>query len=444
MMIVHFFTSAAVKWTLTLAAVGALLGGAYLIRKQIAAERAAEADEGAQPQRNVASGRIKLGAALAKQHIKVAEVKEIDDWVPKMSVYGRVVPNAGATVEVRAAFAGRLRTANGNKWPSIASHVKAGDLLGQLEVRGPQDRLDLESKLTEAQQKLEGAKRVLSIHQERVKRFESVPPSFARGDYDAAQVALAEAETQLASSAAAIKLWQDALTALDQGGDLKHITWTIPVTAPADGEITELVGRPDMFIESGGLVAKAVDFRKALVRIDIPLNLLTAAPPKTLTLQVLPPTPPAFEGPTNRPEPPESAQGLAAELVGVAPQVDPTLQAAGYLYKVEDKGSVAPGTLPTNLWRPGLFVKAQLDVNAAKPISAFAVPKSALLFHQGRALVYRQMGNSPGVYQRVEVAVRGREGTNWMVTGDLVDGDPVVIEGALLLLSEEFRADVDD
>jgi hypothetical protein len=75
---------------------------------------------------------------------------------------------------------------------------------------------------------------------------------------------------------------------------------------------------------------------------------------------------------------------------------------------------------------------------------AFAVPKSALLFHQGRALIYRQLGNSPGVYQRVEVTVLGRDGNSWMVTGDLVDGDPVVSEGALILLSEEFRADVDD
>jgi multidrug efflux pump subunit AcrA (membrane-fusion protein) len=439
-----------VKWSLALVVVALFLGAAYLIHQRTVTQLAGEA---AKAPRTIAPGRIKLGAALAKQHIKVAEAKDVE-WVPRVPVYGRVVSNPGATSEIRAAFAGRLRGGDGGKWPAIASHVKAGDLLGQLEVRGPQDRLDLESKLTEAKHNIEGAKKVLSIVQDRVKRFESVSSSFARGDYDAALVAAAEAETKLAASEAAAKLWHDAVTALDRGGDLKHITWTVPVTAPADGEITELVGRPDMFIESGGLVAKVVDFRKALVRVDVPLSLLTSPPPKSLRLQVLPPIPPGLSGPTNRPEPPEYESGTAAELIGAAGQIDPSLQATGYLYKVDEavtahphlrgKGGGDSGDAPANPWRPGLFVKAHLDVNAAKPIAAFAVPKSALLFHQGRALVYRQLGKSPGVYQRVEVAVLGRDDNRWIVNGDLVEGDLVVIEGALLLLSEEFRADVDD
>ena len=98
--------------------------------------------------------------------------------------------------------------------------------------------------------------------------------------------------------------------------------------------------------------------------------------------------------------------------------------------------------LAVHFWRPGLFVKANLDVDAAKPVSAVAVPRSALLYHQGRALVYIQLSGER--YQRREVTVLGRDGDSW-VLGSGVDGDDrVVTDGALALLSEEFRADVDD
>jgi hypothetical protein len=434
------------KWIVSLTFVSALLIGAYLVQRHIASQRAAEANEQVKPSRTVASGRIKFGEERAKQLLKLAEAKETE-WVPRVPVYGRVVSNPSATSEVRAAFAGRLRNAGSSTWPNLAGHVKAGELLGQLEVRGPQDRLDLMAKLREAEQKLNGAKEIVKIQQEKVNRYSnvSVNRSLAQAEKDAADIALAEAQTQFDTSASLVQLYQNALDALDKGADLKHITWTVPLTAPADGEITDLIGRPDMLVEAGALVAKVVDFRKVLVRVDLPLNLMTA-PPKTLELHVLPATPPAFEGPTNRPQPTAVAAGVPAELVGAAGQVDPTLQAVGYLYRVEDNGKAKGADPSTNLWRPGLFTKAHLQVNAAKPISALAVPKSALLYHQGRALVYRQT-TSRGTFQRVEVEVLGHEGDNWVVNVSpelLADGDLVVVEGAVLLLSEEFRADVDD
>jgi hypothetical protein len=429
------------KWVLTLAAAVALLVAAYWIHERGTGERATEGDEAAKALPKFIGGTIKLSKQYAASFgIKEELAREIE-WVPKAAVYGRVVANPRATTEVRAAFAGRLRTANGGKWPALASNVKAGDLLGQLEVRvGPQDRLDLQAKLNEARLKHEGARKVVHIQQDRVKRFESVAQSLARSELDAALVALAEATTQVATTEAAVKLYEDALAALDRGVDPKQNTWLLPVTAPADGEITELPGRPDMIVESGTLVAKVVDFKRALVRVDIPLNLLTTAPPKTLKLVVLPPTPPALAGPTNRPEPPEPATTVPSDLVGVAPQVDPALQAAGYLYEVTQ--AAAPNGLPVHLWRPGLFVKGTLDVNAGKPISAVAVPSGALLYHQGRALVYVALSGER--YQRREVTVLGRDGDAWVLGAGVDAEDRVVTEGALALLSEEFRADVDD
>jgi hypothetical protein len=430
-----------IKWSVAFAALAILLGGAYFVHRHLQAERAGE-ETAAVPSPKFAAGTIKLSKQYAASFgIKVETAREVE-WVPKATVYGRVVPNPRATAEVRSAFAGRLKSTEGGKWPVLASAVKAGETLGQLEVRvGPQDRLDLQAKLNEARLKHDGAIKVVHLQQDKVKRFQSAPTSLARTDLDSALVALAEAETQLAIAASAVTLYQDALAALDLRSDSKQATWIVPLTAPADGEITELFGRPEMVVEPGSLIAKVVDFRRALVRVDIPLNLLTIAPPKSLKLIVLPPLAPALQGPTNRPEAPDAPEGVAAELVGVAGQVDPALQAAGYLYEVSTAGKTPGGTLPIHLWRPGLFVKSQVEVSA-RPVTAVAVPRASLLFHQGRALVYVQLSGDR--YQRKEVTVLGRDGDAWIL-GSGVDGDDLVVtEGALALLSEEFRADVDD
>jgi hypothetical protein len=79
---------------------------------------------------------------------------------------------------------------------------------------------------------------------------------------------------------------------------------------------------------------------------------------------------------------------------------------------------------------------------------AVTVPVGAILFHQGRALVYVRV--KPGAYERREVRLLGREGDSWVLaarqTSDpsgLEPGEVVVHRGTQVLLSEEFRSDVD-
>jgi hypothetical protein len=76
-----------------------------------------------------------------------------------------------------------------------------------------------------------------------------------------------------------------------------------------------------------------------------------------------------------------------------------------------------------------------------------AVPVGAVLFHQGRALVYVRV--KPGAYERREVRLLGREGDSWAIAArqesepwGLEPGEIVAHRGAQVLLSEEFRSDV--
>jgi len=63
-------------------------------------------------------------------------------------------------------------------------------------------------------------------------------------------VLLAEARTQLASATAAIELWQKATEEIDRRGR-DGSPWSQPLTAPADGEVTDLLARPGVVSVSG-------------------------------------------------------------------------------------------------------------------------------------------------------------------------------------------------
>jgi hypothetical protein len=69
------------------------------------------------------------------------------------------------------------------------------------------------------------------------------------------------------------------------------------------------------------------------------------------------------------------------------------------------------------------------------------VPASAVLFHQGRALVYVRL--DPDRYERREVQLLGRESDRWVLASGVKTGEFVVHEQAQVLLSQEFNADTD-
>jgi multidrug efflux pump subunit AcrA (membrane-fusion protein) len=320
--------------------------------------------------------------------------------------------------------------------------LKAGQALGSLDVRvGPQERLDLLTKLNEARLKQQGAEEHVQIQQQRVERYRAAGSGISRAELDTAQTALTEARTQLETAKAAVKEWQDALVAIDRQGDRPDRRWSQPLTAPAAGELTDLPVRPGMTVEAGALVARVVDFRYALVRLEVPPEALLAGPPAEVELLAGAQAPPALAGAPNRPEPGPPACPLRARLLGTAPQVEVPSQFAAYWYEADTAPLAAGSGRGVRVWRPGLFVKALVKVPQVAPQPAVAVPATSLLYHQGRALVYVRL--SPGRYERREVQVLGREGDRWVLAGGVEAGEPVVSRRAQVLLSEEFRGEAD-
>jgi hypothetical protein len=423
-------------WLLGLALVAGLLAGVYAVREAVVARREAETKEDEPPPKRAANAVIKLGAEFAESQGIKDEPAVAVTWERKATAFGRVVPNPRGTAEIRAAFAGTIRAAPDKGWPTLGGRVRAGEVLGWVDVRfGPQERLDLLSKLTDARAKAKGTDDLVRIHQERLDRLQAAGGGISQSELDTARTQLAEARTQLAAAKAVEKEWQEALDAIDRPGGRKDGTWSQPLAVPAAGEVVEIIGRPGMAVEPGAVVARVVDFRVALVRLELPPESLTAGPPQEVELLAVDPSPPALAGAPNQPAPPPGALTRRGRLTGTAPQVEIASQFAAYWYEVDNPGEAKA------VWRPGLFVKALVKVSDAKPRSGVAVPENALLYHQGRALVYVRVG--PGRYERREVQILGRDGSQWVLGEGVNPGERVVSHRAQVLLSEEFRTEAD-
>jgi hypothetical protein len=341
--------------------------------------------------------------------------------------------------------------------------VRAGESLGILEIRvGPQERLDLEAKLKEAGLRNQGAIEIERVQRDRVERLRSLTTSdiVSRREMADALVALSEAETQLATTRAAVQLWT---TAILQISERKENTsrWRMPLAASADGEITQVLVRPGMSVEAGAPLVRIVNFQHLLVRLDVPPELLAGPPPTQVRLQSgnqghteLSPShafgrgdpraaasePKSSDSKVNEPKnsnPSESDQpGIDGRLVGMAPQVDVVSQLTSYWYEA----NAASTTVQT--WRPGLFVKALVTPPGAKSRPAVAVPRTAVVWHEGQPWVYVQVAT--GQFARRSVQLLDRAGADYLLGSGVEVGEVVVSRQTQVLLSEEFRTAGDD
>src|SRR5262249_25761009 len=141
-------------------------------------------------------------------------------------------------------------------------------------------------RFNDARAKQRGADEVVKVHQARVDRLQKLSGGqvVARKELDDALTALADSRTQSALAKAAVELWRKALEMVTRRGDGASAGWSEPLTAASAGEVTELAARPGMSIEAGGLIARLVDFRRPLVRLDVSPEAMVGAPPQQVEL----------------------------------------------------------------------------------------------------------------------------------------------------------------
>lgn len=120
---------------------------------------------------------------------------------------------------------------------------------------------------------------------------------------------------------------------------------------------------------------------------------------------------------------------VQARLLGPASRTDPKLQGRVFLY-------VAPGASAG--LTPGMNVQVYLASGNAT--AGVLIPTSAVIWTQGTSCVYIE--GEPGRFARRAVPLDSPAQAGWFVTSGFAPGERVVVSGAQLLLSEEFRSQV--
>lgn len=121
-------------------------------------------------------------------------------------------------------------------------------------------------------------------------------------------------------------------------------------------------------------------------------------------------------------------QPLKAASVSAATQVDAKTQAQAFIARVEK---------PPFPLRPGMALTAWLSVSDEAE-KGFAVPRAAVLRHDGRTWVYVQEEATEFVRKPIELEAPVEAG--WFVKEGVEADDKIVVQGAAVLLSEELKA----
>ena len=163
-------------------------------------------------------------------------------------------------------------------------------------------------------------------------------------------------------------------------------------------------------------VEQLVRGETSLIRVDILPGDALAEQPKSARVLVL-----------GREE-----QPVETENITPAADVDAKTQAQGFILRVDK----SPFPL-----RPGMALTAWLEL-PEKPRAGFAVPRSAVLRHDGRAWVYVQEDAEKFVRKPVTLDTPLDGDKGWFVAegGGIKADDLLVVTGAQSLLSEELKA----
>lgn len=121
----------------------------------------------------------------------------------------------------------------------------------------------------------------------------------------------------------------------------------------------------------------------------------------------------------------QEAAGRPARFLSASPQTDAVLPGKTYFYRVAWSGL-----------RSGMRVVGRIRL-AGQPQSGILVPGSAVVWTAGKAWVYIKRGEDE--FERREVSTRHELGEGWFSAGGFSAGEQVVVRGAQLLLSEEFK-----
>jgi len=162
--------------------------------------------------------------------------------------------------------------------------------------------------------------------------------------------------------------------------------------------------------DASPLITGLIERRDYLVKVTLPPGMILTDPPKSASATL--------------------SDGVAVELRLVSPATaaDPRIQGASYFYVVPAASNIMPG------------LAAMASLPTGEKPKGVVVPASAVVWLQGKAWIF--VRTNPETFVRRPVATaRGLPDGGYLVSDLAADSD-IVVRGAQMLLSEEFRGQV--
>jgi hypothetical protein len=247
-------------------------------------------------------------------------------------------------------------------------------------------------------------------------------------NYVAATTQMSAAEAKLAASSAAFK--RAAALHRNEAGSLAQSeaaeatyrsdaaaliaaqSHSRTIAATAIQEWGQTIGTA--LVQAAPLVQRLIDRQDLLIQVTLPPG-LSVEPAKTASIQTG-----------------SDTAKVEARLISPAPRTDPKIQGLSFFY-LAPAGS---GLLP------GMSVLAYLSVDGGRP--GLTIPPSAIVWHAGKAWIYLRMTSESFTRQAIPQANYERADGGIMIPAAAIPekAQGIVMEGAQLLLSEEFRAQI--
>jgi hypothetical protein len=247
----------------------------------------------------------------------------------------------------------------------------------------------LSNSLVNAKTQVQAAQAKLAMSRpafERAKKLYDDQQAVSQAQLQSAQAAFAADEAGLAAAEAQVRTL--AATAYQEWGSV--------------------LGKS--LLEESPTIARLIERQDFLLQITLPPGVSLPVPPSTASIEI------------------GNGTRAAISFVSPATRMDPKIQGVSFFYATPAESGLLPG----------MNVLAFLPTG--RSADGVAVPPAAIVWWQNRAWIYRRSG--PNAFTRDEIATNlPAEGGGYIVK-DIPPDAEIVTGGAQLLLSEEFRAQI--
>jgi len=163
-------------------------------------------------------------------------------------------------------------------------------------------------------------------------------------------------------------------------------------------------------VDGSAMVTRLIERQDFLIQITLLPGANVQQPPATASVQI--------------------GNGARAEVRFISPatRTDPKIQGVSFFYVADGNSGVLPG------------MNLLAFLAAGNPVDGVAVPVSAIVWWQDQAWVYRRTGSETFTRAQIPTTLPAPDGG--YIVKDLPKDTQLVTSGAQLLLSEEFRAQI--